>query len=69
MKNFAEYAAFYNALYQDKDYHSEAMYVSKLLSEQGTEVKSVLNFGCGTGKHDFVLGEIGFQITGVDLSA
>jgi SAM-dependent methyltransferase len=69
MKNFAEYAAYYNALYEDKDYHSEAKFVSKLLSEHGPEVKTVLNFGCGTGKHDFVLGESGYQITGVDLSA
>ncbi len=69
MKNFAEYAAYYNALYEDKDYHSEARYVSKLLSEQGHDVKTILNFGCGTGKHDFLLGESGYQITGADLSA
>jgi SAM-dependent methyltransferase len=60
---FDDYAAYYNLLYQDKDYAAEAAYLARHLS--GSQV---LSLGCGTGRHDFEMARLGFQVTGVDLS-
>ncbi len=32
------------------------------------KAKSILNLGCGTGKHDYLLAERGYNVTGIDLS-
>ena len=58
MNVFGEYAEFYDALYQDKDYMSEARTVDSLLKKYGNNVKSLLVFGCGTGKHDRCFAEL-----------
>ena len=60
---FDHYAAYYNLLYKDKDYASEASYVASHLKG-----KNILSLGCGTGRHDFELAKQGYQVIGVDLS-
>lgn len=69
MTNFRRYAAWYDLLYADKDYGSEAAYVAGLLAAQGVREGKILEFGCGTGKHALALSRLGFEVTGVDLSA
>lgn len=69
MNVFNNYAHYYNLLYKDKDYPGEADYVHKLIQQYNPGAKSVLNLGCGTGKHDFYLVKKGYRVTGVDLSA
>lgn len=70
MTNFELYARYYDLLYSDKDYAGEASYVEKLLGQHaGKKVRSILNLGCGTGKHDLLLAERGYDLHGVDLSA
>lgn len=66
---FNEYAAYYNLLYKDKDYSKECEYIHKLVREYAPQAKTILNLGCGTGNHDFILSEKGYSITGVDFSA
>ena len=34
----------------------------------GSTVRSVLDVGCGTGNHDFILAKRGYSVTGIDLS-
>lgn len=68
MSVFGEYASLYDAMYQDKDYMSEARMVDGLLKKYGNNVKSVLVFGCGTGKHDRCLRQLGYEIHGIDMS-
>lgn len=68
MESFQDYAYFYNMFYKDKDYKSEAEIVDKLLRKYGNEVESIINFGCGTGRHDMELSELGYQCKGIDLS-
>lgn len=68
MEIFKNYAYYYNSFYKEKDYKSEAHIVDRLLIKYGDNVKSIVNFGCGTGKHDIELCKIGYQCTGIDIS-
>lgn len=68
MPQFNLYAQYYDLLYKEKDYWAEAEYVSNLIKRSQPDAKSILNLGCGTGRHDFALTEMGYQMTGVDLS-
>ncbi|KGM53858.1 hypothetical protein N800_03650 [Lysobacter daejeonensis GH1-9] len=65
---FDAYAAYYDLLYQGKDYTGEASYVLELLAEQGLTTGSILELGCGTGKHSTAFAHAGFDVEGIDLS-
>lgn len=69
MSCFADYSSYYNLLYQDKDYAGEARYVHKLIQKYRPGAKTILNLGCGTGNHDFELAKLGYNVTGIDMSA
>lgn len=66
---FKNYAKYYNLLYNDKDYKGESEYILNLINKYSVNALSVLDIGCGTGKHASLLAENGFLVTGVDLSA
>lgn len=68
MEVFNNYAQYYNLFYQDKDYGAEAQQVSWILKKYGCDVHSIINFGCGTGKHDIELVKLGYQCSGIDVS-
>lgn len=68
MQVFADYARYYNLLYRDKDYASEARFVHQLLQNHALNTKTILELGCGTGKHAALLAETGYEVYGVDLS-
>ena len=68
MTVFGNYSRYYDLLYKDKDYLSEAEYVDRLIKKYAPTAKTVLNLGCGTGKHDFLLAEKGYEVAGVDMS-
>jgi SAM-dependent methyltransferase len=68
MSAFNAYSKYYDLLYKDKDYSGEAEYIHKLIQKYAPGVKSILNLGCGTGRHDIFLAEKGYTITGVDIS-
>lgn len=66
---FAAYAAFYDALYRDKDYAGECDVLEQLFKRFATSgIKKVLDLGCGTGGHAVVLASRGYDVTGVDRS-
>ena len=69
MKNFQDYAYYYNAFYQDKDYAAEARQLDTLLKKYGKNISKLINFGCGTGRHDIELTKLGYSCTGIDLSS
>lgn len=52
MEVFKDYAYYYNAFYQDKDYASESRQIDILLKRYGSNIRKIINYGCGTGKHD-----------------
>lgn len=69
MKQFNLYARYYDLLYKEKDYGAEAKYVSALIEKYNQKTKTILNLGCGTGKHDMELARLGYKMTGIDISA
>ncbi len=68
METFQDYAYYYNAFYQDKDYKSEAKQVDILLQKYGQNIKKIINYGCGTGRHDIELSKLGYDCSGIDVS-
>ena len=68
MANFKEYARLYDLIYADKDYKAEAEYVIAFIKKHHPKAKTILNLGCGTGKHDIYFAQAGYTVTGVDLS-
>lgn len=66
---FDAYARYYDLLYSDKDYSAEAEYVAARIRKYAPRARSVLELGCGTGAHAEALARLGFEVTGVDLSA
>ena len=68
MTVFGSYSRYYNLLYRDKDYAGEAEHVHCLIQRHFPGAKTVLDLGCGTGRHDLLLAGKGYSITGVDMS-
>ena len=44
MEVFQDYAYYYNAFYQDKDYKMEAGQIDILLKKYGNKIKNVMNY-------------------------
>jgi SAM-dependent methyltransferase len=68
MKVFDKYAEYYDLIYQDKDYHSEAYFIHQIIQQHLPTAKTIFDLGCGTGNHAFPLCDLGYQITGIDNS-
>ena len=67
--NFKNYAEYYDLLYKDKDYKAETNYVEDLLNKySANKIETILDLGCGTGKHDNLFAKKAYKVTGVDLS-
>ncbi len=69
MEVFQDYAYYYNAFYQDKDYAAESRQVDTLLRRYGRNIKKIINYGCGTGRHDIELSKLSYDCAGIDMSA
>ncbi|MDV6236890.1 class I SAM-dependent methyltransferase [Leptospira ellisii] len=69
MSQFGKYSEYYDLLYKDKDYALEVSYVDTLVKTYKPDSKSILELGCGTGKHALLLTQKGYEITGVDVSS
>jgi SAM-dependent methyltransferase len=67
--NFQKYSAYYDLLYADKDYKSEAEYVAHRLRASNPQVQTILELGSGTGRHGRLLAEMGFKVHGVEKSS
>lgn len=66
---FDNYSKYYDLLYQDKDYSGEADYIYSLIKNFAPETKTILELGCGTGKHAKLLKDIYHLYTyGIDMS-
>ena len=69
MTAFEQYAPWYDLLYEDKDYESEACFVDEQLRRHGAKPGTLLDLGCGTGVHAVAFARRGWRVTGIDLSA
>ncbi len=66
---FKQYADYYDALYQKKDYPGECDYLIELWNKfSDIEVKSILDLGCGTGNHSHIFAEKNYDVLGIDQS-
>lgn len=69
MSVFAEYASYYNLLYQNKDYDGEVEFVSQMLQKYAPGTQALLELGCGTGRHAQSFAQRGYTVAGIDISA
>ena len=68
MATFGDYARYYNLLYKDKDYAGEAAFILRVLRCGGAAPATLLDLGCGTGRHALEMALNGLAVEGVDLS-
>ncbi|MDI6716140.1 MAG: class I SAM-dependent methyltransferase [Actinomycetota bacterium] len=68
MTAFGNYARYYDLLYRDKDYEAEANYIHGLIQKYAPASRTILDLGCGTGRHDALLAQKGYTLHGVDVS-
>jgi SAM-dependent methyltransferase len=63
------YAELYDRLYVHKNYSGECDLIREVFKKYGVgEIKSIADWGCGTGSHALLLAGQGYSVTGVDLS-
>jgi SAM-dependent methyltransferase len=67
-KAFQRYSHYYDLLYRDKDYEAEVDYVARTLRSVAPNVRHLLEFGSGTGRHGRLLAALGFDIVGIERS-
>jgi SAM-dependent methyltransferase len=68
MKVFDNYSKYYNLLYKEKDYQSECDYIDQLIRKNSKNGRTLLDIGCGTGRHANELLKKGYDVCGVDVS-
>lgn len=69
MKLYSKFASYYDGLYWRKNYGLEADFVLAQFERVfGRKAESVVDFGCGTGKHVEVFVERGLNAKGMDSS-
>ena len=66
--NFNLYSKYYDLLYKNKNYNAEAIYIVEVIKSITPNAKTILEFGSGTGGHGLILGKIGYDIYGLELS-
>jgi len=65
----SSYAQQYDHFYEGKDYQGECDLVEEAFRRFGATPRTLLDVGCGTGKHLIELARRGYSTSGVDLSA
>lgn len=69
MNIFEKYANYYDLLNKDKNYSSECDMLEQIFQDFApSQVRSILDLGCGTGGHASILASRGYTVTGVDMS-
>lgn len=63
-------STYYHKLYFDRDEKEAEAFIQKLISHlQPAADSRMLDLACGKGRHSKTLASMGFQVTGVDISA
>ena len=70
MQDYDRWARYYDQIYEGElDYDAECNFLKELFDKYGVpEGGKVLDLGCGTGGHAIRLAEMGYQVTGIDIS-
>lgn len=64
---YAKSARYYDALYHNKDYAAASNQLRGWLQQRNPDAKTLLDVGCGTGKHLECLQEY-YEVEGLDIS-
>lgn len=68
MGSYAQAAEHYDLLYsQFKDYQAEASRLIDIVGSSSFPIRTVLDVGCGTGRHAEAMVQAGFAVDGIDL--
>lgn len=67
-KIFNKIAPYYDILMQNIDYKGWVEYFIKICELFNVYPKKILDIACGTGNEIFYLSEMGFDVTGIDIS-
>lgn len=60
---------YYHILYHDRDHEEAASFMKRLTSFLKLKPNdTILDLACGKGRHAITLNELGFDVTGIDLS-
>ena len=61
---------YYHILYKERDDHEAEFFMNSLTSFLKLPKKAeILDLACGKGRHAIYLNELGYDVTGIDLSA
>lgn len=61
---------YYHILYQDRDYQEASSFMQLVTQRlQLPQGASIMDLACGRGRHSIYLNQLGYHVTGVDLSA
>jgi len=65
-----KFSEIYDLFYSQKTYTQEVDFIQTLLMRYGdSPQQKILELGCGTGTHSFLLEKYGHEIVGIDLSS
>jgi len=60
---------YYHILYKDRDYNEAQVFMDTIVHYLNLpEEAKILDLACGKGRHSIYLNQLGFDVTGVDLS-
>lgn len=68
MSSYNTFARFYDLLTENVDYKVRSDYISNFFSDYLPHGKKLLDLACGTGSFSKCFSDIGYNVTGVDLS-
>ena len=68
MNAYHALAASYDRLTNDVDYEAIVAFYHEILIKEGLQPKTAVDLACGTGSVALLLAQMGYRVTGVDLS-
>jgi predicted TPR repeat methyltransferase len=67
--NFDKYSFYYDLLYKNKDYASEAKYIDKIIKLHSANYDTILELGSGTGTYGLILEKLDYNVYGIEKSS
>lgn len=68
MSSYHTFAQFYDTLTENAEYKVRSEYISNFFSRYGGSGRNLLDLACGTGTFSKIFSDMGYSVTGIDLS-